>query len=179
MRRRWSIFAVTALPLALTACSGMSKGKAKDLLQKRFDDDGNVYCRLRDQLSQQEGGVWGGLEKACIEQLASAGFVTDTGCAEHFESRSSGCLTWGFKPAKSNIEKNKWLAFACGAKTLGEVKSVTTEGKRATVKYARTFKLDQTKASLTSCVIAPLQEGEREGTATFVQDDSGDWSEDR
>lgn len=181
MKRACSIFGTTAaMILVLTACSGMSKGKAKDMLQKRYDEDKSLYCSLKRAVAQEKGGVYSGPEKTCIKQLAKAGLVSDTGCAQHFAADPSDCMTWGFKPAKATISKNVWLKFPCGTKTLGEVKSVTTEGKKATVKYTRTFKLDDgATAELTDCVLDPIQEGESEGTATLKQDDSGNWSEDR
>jgi hypothetical protein len=175
MRQSWLLVAVLSIITTAAGCSSMSKGKAKELLQKRFDADGAVYCNVLGGVSEKNGAQ-SGLENACVAQLTSAGFATPAGCSDARRDGTCAPMSLAFKPGKASV-KGGAVKVPCGTKTLGEVQSVTTEGKSATVRYTRTFKFDSTKSTLSACEFVPLSEGEGEGKAVFKQDDSGDWIE--
>jgi len=80
-----------------------------------------------------------------------------------------------------NLTYTNRLSVPCGTRSLGEITSITTEGKTAVVKYNRikNYKLQDVNNTIPACALntteASKEEGTIEVTATFKQDDNGNW----
>ncbi len=69
------------------------------------------------------------------------------------------------------------VRFPCGKKQLGEVTSVSTEGKKATAKYTRTITRDDALTKkLSDCAIDGPKAGTEDQSRGFIKDDDGNWS---
>lgn len=171
--------ALLSLAIVATACSkDLSKDKAKELLAKRYRERPALYCGLKNGVIEEKPGVFSaGLnDDVCISQLQKVGAVISVGCVAEYTA--GGCKAYGFKLGPTAfVERRNELWTECGRRTFGDVTSITTEGKKATVKFTRSYELDDTSSKLSACIIKPLQAGESEGSSVFVQDDSGNWTE--
>lgn len=183
---RWRGIGVSiVLGLTLAACSkNLSKEKAREVIQKNhYDKDDNMYCSWREVVqregaSDKEAVFWPILpdgKKQCLSALATAQVVKDLGC------RDKRCEEhrYALGSKGDSFTKGGFPQFACGKKKLGDVLSVTTEARKATVKYRRTFIRDEalTKA-LAGCDIDGEKSGDEEQTMKMKQDDDGNWSPD-
>lgn len=164
------------LTLVATACSkDLSKDKAKEILSKQHETHPVAYCGLKNSLLEEKPGIFSASlnDDACVTQLKEIGALTSVGCIKNYSS--GGCMTYGFKLGpKTLVEHGTWIE--CGKRTFGDVTSVTTEGKKATVKFTHVFTLDDTRWKLSACILQPHETGETEASAVFLRDDSGNWT---
>ena len=102
------------------------------------------------------------------------GILRAVGCADETCSRNMYVLGQGVDLTRSTHA----VQFVCGRKALGDIISVTTEGKKATVKYNIVFSRNQGQAhTLRDCQIDGPLDGQAAWTAVFNHhDDDGRWS---
>lgn len=177
---------VMALSFASTACGNLSKEKAREILQKKYyDKDNEVSCSWKEPVSQEgsgsavrySAGTTSDNPKLVdwMKALDGLGIVKNAECTDKWR----GVCTKAMFDLGPNASVNSYrLSFPCGTKSLGEVISVTTEGKTAMVKYKRSIKLDHaTIEKLSDLTLDVPNEGEEELTRKFVKDDDGNWSD--
>lgn len=182
---RWRGVLVSAILVFAVGCSkNLSKERAREVIQKtHYDKDDNVYCEWKEVLTRQGASdkdaiFWpidAASAKTCLGALTAAQVLKDRGC------RDQRCdeHRYSIGPKGDSLTKGDFVQFACGKKKLGDVVSVTTEGRRATVKYRRTFARDEELSkALAACDIDGPKGGEAEQTMKMKQDDDGNWSPD-
>lgn len=167
--------------LASIGCEAkLNPTEARAMIEKKYysADDTKVECGVQTPTSTQAAdGSYVVIapsqrDQDCVKLLAAASLVTRW---PFCENASSDCLA--FKPA-AKVE-NSVMKFPCGERSLGEVTSVSTEGKSAKVTYKKTIKVDSTVADKlkASCEVAtPKKVGELEDSLEFQRDDTGKWS---
>jgi hypothetical protein len=177
---------LVALGLSTVGCGNLSKGKAREILQKQhYDNDNEVNCTWKEPVSQEGSGAakhytvttpsdnlrlldW-------MKALDSLGVIKSAECVDKWRGV---CTKAMFELGPKGSVDGVRMSFPCGTKSLGEVTSVTTEGKTATVRYWRTVKLNPTTIGrLSDLALDVPKEGEEELTRKFVKDDDGDWTD--
>ena len=171
-----------AVALLVAGC-GLSKDQAKQLIQEKYyDKDAAIYCTWDLYLNPPETvkGVpvytTGADTRACLEVLQKAAFVEDLVC-EPAENCAQALFVVS-QSSNARVRLNK-LDVPCGTKKLGNVVSVSTEGKAAKVRYKRTVTVDPAAVEkLRSCSLRVPKSGDEEQTMKFIKDDDGNWSPD-
>ena len=178
--RMYEAIVLLGLGVALTGC-GLSKSDAHEIIkQENYDKDSNVYCEF-SEFSSTGSGAKQAFESSyganyCVWALGRAGVVDAPSCED---SRGKVCERAPFKlKGETSIsERTGRLLFPCGTKRLGEVLSVTSEGKKAKVRYKRTVTLDQDLLKkVEQCTLKTPTTGEEELTIQFSKDDDGKWT---
>jgi hypothetical protein len=184
--RSFSYLIIGAMTFWTVGCGNLSKEKAREILQqKHYDQDNNVNCEWKEFVSQESSGITVHYSVSdtsdtskitdSMKALSSLGVIKNVECVDR--SRS-GCLKAQFDLGPSTSVQGARMSLPCGTKTLGEVTSVATEGKTATVRYKRTVKLNHNVIEALSALILDIpKEGEEELARKFVKDDDGNWSD--
>ncbi len=167
-----------SLFLAATACGSLSKEDAETVILTEVygDDDGRAATCTTQYLGAEGSG----------KDLHYKPHETDLGCARALVSagllRPAKCVPAGDVCQKTFVlgadakNSNGQVKFKCGGKMMGDVLSVTTEDRRATVKYDRTLVPDSNLLdSLGACKISKGTAGKSEFTAVLLKDDDGEW----
>jgi hypothetical protein len=177
---------VLAAVLLAAGCGKLNKEDARAMLEARYyEKDDNAYCSAKGLVQRDEGGS--GLtkrfsfmspsdaEKACIGEMTTAGIVRRGDCITHgWNTCDVYAYTLG---AGADFTQNGLIQFTCGKRRLGDVVSISTEDKKAIVKYGHTVVRDEALgAKLPDCALDGAKPGEYELTRTFRKDDDGKWA---
>lgn len=170
--------AVVTLPFVVVvvpACSkALSKDRAKALLDATVTP---VTCTTEGKVSYDARlGPWGGItsvigeNEQCQTQLAAAHVVKLVA-----DGGGSPFYRWTLVGTDTQLDNDRRLMFRCGIEIISEVSSISTEGKRARVKYI--VHTEQAMMSpLAACSLLGLPTADKPKSATLVQDDDGKWS---
>lgn len=173
--------------LLLAACGKLSKSDAHDIIQSTYyDKDDNAYCSWDPEDRHKNDPTKdpkvlefvSNESEACVAELAAAGVLKEKSPPHAW---ISGGKVYSYTLVGSAYyAKNGTLQVPCGKKKLGEVSSVSTDGKKATVKYSRTFTVDTSLlAKLDDCTFRDKPKpGESTETMLFRRDDDGKWAPD-
>lgn len=176
---KYTVFGLVGLGMLLTAC-GLSKSDARAIIEKENYSDAVVTCQFTD-FTTNGSGAGQTFESSresryCVWAMGRADVLDAPPC----EKPSGGICDYApfkLKNGATYKESQGSLRFPCGTKSLGEVLSVTTEGKKARVRYKRTVTLDKAKLEkLQSCSLKIPKDGEEEVTIEFTKDDDGNWT---
>ncbi|TKC98662.1 hypothetical protein [Polyangium fumosum] len=182
----FSCIIVLVLAVIGAGCGKLSKDKAREILQKKYDADSTAYCsidvrregtgateryRIMDMLDANAA-------EACIDALMSIGSANQKRCM----GDSQPCDWWTFEPGDtvsvSGTGTFRSVKLPCGEKKLLDVVSVTTEERTAKVLYKQSVRVDESRIKgLASCKLSAPKDGIVEKNATFKQDDDGNWYE--
>jgi hypothetical protein len=184
--RSLSCAVLVALVFSMVGCGNLSKGKAREILQKQhYDNDNEVSCTWKEPVSQEGSGAAKRYSVTTssdnprlldwMKALGGLGVIKSAECADKWRGV---CTKAVFELGSKGSVEGVRMSFPCGTKSLGEVISVATEGKTATVRYRRAVKLDPNIiVKLSNLALDVPKEGEEELTRKFVKDDDGDWSD--
>ncbi len=184
--RHHAYLGFTAL-LLLAACGKLSKSDAHDIIQSTYyDKDDNAYCSWLPEDRHKNDPTKDAkvLEfvstdsEACVTELAAAGVLKAKAPPQPWYG---GGKVYSYALVGSAYyAKDGTLQVPCGKKKLGDVSSVSTEGNKATVKYARTFTVDTALlGKLEDCTFTDKPKpGESDETMKFRRDDDGKWAPD-
>ncbi len=174
--------------LLLSACGKLSKDDARAMMQAKFyDKEDNIYCVWAGGVVHDEGGSGAtkrfsfmspsDAEKSCIKELTSAAILRQSDCVKTYYGVPT-CDVEGYTLGRGvDFTRTNAIQFVCGKKKLGDVVSIITEGKKATVKYSRTITRDDAlSAKLTDCTLDGQKAGSEEQTREFRKDDDGAWA---
>jgi len=185
-----SIVVTVAVVLGCIACSRtLSKEEAKRQLSDKAKEWLPIYCPLNYDLetaysvtlhAQIGIALKSDHNSECMNQLIEAGLAQPAITEEkHKGAELSGILAKdGRSKVKSkdgNTSGGKFFV-ACGSYELGEIKSVTTEGKHASVAYAVKARIDPKTKTLTKCSPGDPEIGKTDLEIPFKQDDEGHWT---
>lgn len=170
-----------ALLLILLLLPGCKRGlepemARKILVDKLWSGDGaKRFCGWHG-LARMADKEWAFSEgdAKCAQALQAAGLASVGGCVDQLRGR---CWKTAITAQGGAYIDEHTLWFTCGSIGLPDVKSVTTDGARATVVYERAGQIDEgLLAKLASCPLSrPNDTGKMERTKHFLRDDAGVW----
>jgi len=116
-------------------------------------------------------------EEKCIDEMTTAGLVRRGDCVKTYY-RVPTCEVYSYTLGPGvDFTKSGLIQFPCGKRKLGDVVSISTEDKKAVVKYGHTVVRDEALAAkLPDCALDGAKPGGYELTRTFRKDDDGKWT---
>jgi hypothetical protein len=159
---------------------GLSKEAARQVIDQRYLelDDPKLECRILNvEAMPKEALVFNAyteLTERCFRDLQKAAIIAPGECVD--TQCPSGCCRWRISPGTNGALSDDGLMFRCGNYRVQEVKSITTKGNEAKVKFARELAPNEAMRSvLKDCSVQAAQSGSVDQSWELERDDDGYW----
>lgn len=188
--RLYQVFFVIAVAVTTMGCGKLTKENARLMIQEKHFKDNKIECKWKTLVSVTGTGssvehtigyfgegAEGEKQNKCVNEMIKAGVLSSRKCVEN---NSLGCVKHKIElGAISKMQTNSTVGnieFACGTRSLDGINSITTEEKKAKVKFDRTLVLDEALIkALSDCTLGLPEAGKKERESNFTKDDDGVW----